>query len=130
MHFRNVALTLLMSLCSALMVFLFIYALAQADDIYLESSSPVKSDPGIIVATYMRNESNYYYFTVAYKFFPKFTKFKTELTFNITEAAFAHDRMKNWIREVVKKKRIIFEEPLEICPIDPNMLPRRAENEV
>lgn len=119
--------TLALAFCSAMMVVMFMYAVANAEDILLDISAPVKEDKNVIVATYYRNEPQYYFFTVVYKFEPNFVNFQTKLSFNLKDAAINQYTLETWIAKSYERKLIyVGDTRIEICPINPELLLKKV----
>lgn len=104
-------------------LFLLISLSVKAEDILLDISTPIKSNKKIIVATYLRNQPDYYYFSVVYMFRgSRLIKYKTKLSFTLDDASLTHAALETWITKVWGNKVIVVD-PIEICPIDKSLLP-------
>lgn len=105
-------------------LFLLISLSANAQDILLDVSAPVKDNKKILIATFYRNEPNFYYFTIVYKFrgiLP--INYKTKISFTLEEASRTHYRLENWIVRIAKGPNRIVADRISVCPIDPSQLP-------
>jgi len=62
---------------------------ATAEDILLLETHPIPNDERMVVATYLHNAPNWYYFTMIYQSIP-FDKFLTKITFDNKHADIVH----------------------------------------
>jgi hypothetical protein len=108
-----------------LVIAFLVCSTAWAEDILLEVSAPDKNNPNLLVATYYRNQPDYYYFSVVYRFDrARMITYKTKLSFSLQDASQVHMGLIKWMRKVMSGSRVAIADPIEICPIDPSQLPR------
>lgn len=101
------------------------YGIVKSEDILLDLTEPVFSDKKIRVATYYRNEPNFYFFTMVYK---QNKKLYTKITFELVDAAYVHKKAEHWVRKRIYEIRMygdgkgeIPEEPFPIVPFTPSL---------
>lgn len=103
---------------------IFLWAsFACADDILLETAAPILGEPSYAVQTFYREGSNDYYFTVVFQIARGIRRLHTQITFNSIDAAHAHNRGVNWLRDAFQYSHsygngVIPEQQHEICPFE------------
>jgi hypothetical protein len=88
--------TLFQALVLAAIFFIVMTRSCQGDDVLLHSSWPVQQDPTLIVATYYRNQSNFYYFTIVYRHNTG-VRYLTNIRFTLEGASYQHSVSEKWI---------------------------------
>jgi hypothetical protein len=94
--------------------------LCLAEDIPLEVICPIDTDRTIFVATLYRNQPNFYYFTVVYRFTPfRFERFWGKIAFTMDGATYNHSYAIRWIMTQYRiKLGLLLPEPRELFPFD------------
>jgi hypothetical protein len=96
---------------------------AEGYDVLLIKERPVPWDLSVQVVTFYRNEPNWYYFTLTFRYAPRFELFKTVITFNQDHSRLAQRGSERWARRVyMESNRAGLEMPIQgipICPFNP-----------
>lgn len=104
------------------------YHHCNAQDVFLDVSAPVPSNRQILVASYYRNIPEWYYFTVVYMFEKRrFIHYRSVVSFSLDDVGKTHYKLESWIYNVMRGSKVVIASEIQICPIDPNVLPKEIQ---